>query len=401
MLQKSFFTSILIVLTAIVLVNLYSCKKQETIIPKPSTIATQRLVNTAIPLDTSATVYIGNQDSMYAINATTGKSRWVVPCKVGTTPTIEDGIVYVGSWDHNLYALDAATGALKWKYPTDDNVITTPIVYNNFVYIGSLDGNMHALDATTGAPKWKYSIGFAPIDPTRVFGTLFIGSLHGDVAAINAFTGKQVWRIKTKEVSENPTFDFATNNVYINSNDGILYAFNALSSFINARITINPYGGSSPTINNGVVYVVSGGPFTLSKIYAIDIATNTITWVYTSKEAYIRGSPIVYNNLLYIGDNDVSGWSNGHLIGIDIHAGTKKWSSVSKMRFDYASPTICNGVIYVLGDDEMYNSYLLAIDAVSGVDKWRYPIKDYSGSNPCVVTADGTVYHPGVSGDQP
>ena len=59
-----------------------------------------------------------------------------------------NGVVYLGSDDSNVYALNASTGALLWKYTTGDHVDSSPAVANGVVYIGSTDGNVYAFGLT-------------------------------------------------------------------------------------------------------------------------------------------------------------------------------------------------------------------------------------------------------------
>jgi glucose dehydrogenase len=56
-------------------------------------------------------------------------------------------MVYIGSSDANLYALNATTGALVWSYPTNQFVYSSPAVADGVVYVGSGDHNVYALDA--------------------------------------------------------------------------------------------------------------------------------------------------------------------------------------------------------------------------------------------------------------
>ncbi len=56
-----------------------------------------------------------------------------------------NGVVYVGSNDDNVYALNAGTGALLWKYTTRGQIdFSSPSVANGVVYVASLDGNVYA-----------------------------------------------------------------------------------------------------------------------------------------------------------------------------------------------------------------------------------------------------------------
>ena len=76
-----------------------------------------------------------------------------------SSPATPNGIVYIGSGDHNVYALNVDTGAKIWSYTTGSIVWSSPAVANGVVYVGSLDHNVYALDARTGAKIWSYTTG--------------------------------------------------------------------------------------------------------------------------------------------------------------------------------------------------------------------------------------------------
>src|SRR5437868_553126 len=65
-------------------------------------------------------------------------------------------IVYIGSKDHNLYALHARTGEKLWNYTTGGAIYSTPTVVDDVVYFGSVDAKLYALEARTGAFLWSY-----------------------------------------------------------------------------------------------------------------------------------------------------------------------------------------------------------------------------------------------------
>ena len=58
-----------------------------------------------------------------------------------STPAVSGGTVYFGSSDHNLYALDGASGALRWKFATKGRITSSPAVTGGRVYFGSYDSN--------------------------------------------------------------------------------------------------------------------------------------------------------------------------------------------------------------------------------------------------------------------
>jgi len=88
---------------------------------------------------------------------------------------VANGVVYVGSADHDVYALNAGTGALLWKYTTGWTVSSSPAVANGVVYVGSLDGNVYALKAGTGALMWKHTGGDSS-SPAVANGVVYVGS---------------------------------------------------------------------------------------------------------------------------------------------------------------------------------------------------------------------------------
>jgi hypothetical protein len=47
--------------------------------------------------------------------------------------------------------------AIKWKFHTGGRVVSSPAVVNGVVYVGSTDGNFYALDAASGTVRWKFA----------------------------------------------------------------------------------------------------------------------------------------------------------------------------------------------------------------------------------------------------
>ena len=80
---------------------------------------------------------------------------------VHSSPAVANGVVYIGSDDFNVYALNAKTGAKLWSYATGGAVQSSPAVSNGVVYVGSNDYNVYALNAKTGAKLWSYTTGGA------------------------------------------------------------------------------------------------------------------------------------------------------------------------------------------------------------------------------------------------
>jgi outer membrane protein assembly factor BamB len=100
-------------------------------------------------------VYVGNlANQLCAIGAKDGHEQWCFdaghPLNDISLPAVVNGTAYAGSTDGNVYALDAATGGLRWGYATKNGYVDGPAVVDGVVYAPSWDNNLYALDSATG-----------------------------------------------------------------------------------------------------------------------------------------------------------------------------------------------------------------------------------------------------------
>src|SRR5208283_5840006 len=106
-------------------------------------------------------VYVGSGDNkVYALDASNGKVIWnyTTGGEVASSPAVADGIVYVGSYDGKVYALNAMTGAFIWSYATGEMVVSSPAIANNIVYVGSYNHMLYAFGSLSS--KQTYSLLF-------------------------------------------------------------------------------------------------------------------------------------------------------------------------------------------------------------------------------------------------
>jgi eukaryotic-like serine/threonine-protein kinase len=198
------------------------------------------------PAISQGVVYIGSYDgSLYAIALGSGKLVWRYDTKgrslnaaafgfdrksILSSPSVSDGTVYIGSRDAHLYAIDAASGTLKWfsDYEKNDNMtwaISTPAVRAGIVYMATADGGfVHALRAADGSELWRFAM------PDRVWSSpsianskLYITNQSGELYAVDATTGKEGWHYQTRaSIQSSPAI--ADGIAYFGSNDGAVYA---------------------------------------------------------------------------------------------------------------------------------------------------------------------------------
>jgi outer membrane protein assembly factor BamB len=145
---------------------------------------------------------------------------------VSSSPALANDAVYIGSPDHNLYALDATTGKILWQYETGDAIgFSSPAVANGIVYIGSDDKSLHAVDAATGKGLWKYtSGGKIKSSPTVYNGAVYVGSYDSNLYALDATTGKVLQAYQTDgQIFASPRI--VDGVLYFGSYDNYIYAF--------------------------------------------------------------------------------------------------------------------------------------------------------------------------------
>ncbi|MCD6063939.1 MAG: repeat protein, partial [Flavipsychrobacter sp.] len=87
------------------------------------------------------------------------KERWIYTSadRIVSSPVADQNIVYFGSYDFHVYALNVIDGTEKWKYKTNALIKSSPLMYNGIAYFGSHDKNMYAFDST-GVLHWKHNI---------------------------------------------------------------------------------------------------------------------------------------------------------------------------------------------------------------------------------------------------
>ena len=292
--------------------------------------------------------FVSSAGSLAALDAATGKVKWVMPMEYErkfeaknlhgypsaaqtmpdawdmftSSPAIANDKVFFGSGDGNVYAADAHTGVLQWKFATKDVVHASPAVVGGTVYIGSWDSYLYAIDAETGQQKWAFKtredpaihnqVGFQS-SPAVVDGVVYVGCRDAHVYAIDAVTGREKW-------------DYPTSKSWVIG---------------------------TPAVRDGVAYV---GTSDSSRFMALDAKTGRLRFNFDAK-SYMFSSPALAGDLVYVGDH------NGRLYAINIKTGKLAWEfqtdAAKKDPFKIlnADGTLNQEVLYapVFGDfEDMY-----------------------------------------------
>jgi outer membrane protein assembly factor BamB len=78
---------------------------------------------------------------------------------VYASPAVWHGLVLVGSYDHDFYAVAAGTGALRWSFRAGAPISGAASVVDGFVYFASFEHRTYALAASTGRLRKQWDDG--------------------------------------------------------------------------------------------------------------------------------------------------------------------------------------------------------------------------------------------------
>ena len=315
------------------------------------------------------------------------KPLWVFQCEdeIRGAPLYHDGAIYIGSYDNNLYSLNAADGKLNWKYATDGGVVTRPAAFEGDIFIGSEDQRLHVISSRTGKVNWTYyTEGKVHSSPRIAEGHVFFGSDDQHIHAVNLLSGRAAWRFETAAPvrstpyvahetvfagCENGDFycvDFrgemkwhykakmavtsspceADGVVYFSSVDSSFYALDARAGWVIWRFRMGKGSIASPSTTEGLVFIGSAD----GNIFAIDAHTSKEVWRFKT-EHQVSSSPVVYKDALYCGSAD------GNIYCLEARTGRLRWKFATKGPIT-GSPLVYDDIVYIGSTDHFLYSFL-------------------------------------------
>jgi len=301
--------------------------------------------------------------------------------RVLTAPVVVDGVVYAGSDDGSLYALNADSGKLLWSFATGDEIHSIPAVVDGSIYVGSNDNHLYALDAFTGDELWRYDTGdWVQRAPAVGGGMVYFparGAVDRTVHAVDAATGELVWAAEHPyPIDHDVAPAFHLGRVYAQGAEyGAFYALDARSGSVAWQAEVEGYVESVPTALDGVVYLT-----VINQAYAFDEATGELLWSVNTEEFPARDYPaLVVDGIYYLAPSD-------YIYALDAATGEEIWSYDEAYEISSAL-VVADGVLY--GASELAE-YLFALDARTGEVRWTLPTEDFRSHFLKVV--DGVLY---------
>jgi outer membrane protein assembly factor BamB len=261
------------------------------------------------------------------------------------------------------------------------NLWSSAALHSGRVYFGSYDGNVYCLDAETGKEVWRFSgadwVGSSPALAPKL-GLLFIGlefaveGRRGSIAALRMDDGVKVWEHMTRRYTHaSPAYWDERELVACGSNDNEMFLFDAASGRMRWRFETSGGDGEKGSIRHAPAFDTKRAHLITGcadgRVYIVDVETGTEVWsVKTGNTVYTV--PLVMDDKAYIGSTD----KYLYVLDLERRAVKSRIFAASKV---YGPPRLlggriyfgaCNGMIYEIDPvtDEVTGTHQLP-DAVT------------------------------------
>ncbi len=270
--------------------------------------------------------------------------------------TVSEEVVFVGSREDELLALDRANGALLWSFPEEgqedslEGIYASPAVTDDLVLVGGYNGILYALDPSTRQKVWEFQTD---------------DSIVGSPALVYE---------EIREITPTPTASFG-------------------STLAGGTPTPTPSGSSPPeqdAVNSRLELIIVGSSD--GNLYAMD--TNGVEqWRFETGNK-IWSMPVVYEDVVYFGSLDHNVYAVSLKDTGSLRAGDEMW------RFETdgavaATPLVMNGRVYIGSFDRKFYS----LDAFSGQEAWAEPFEAENWFWSKAVSDGATIYVASLDGN--
>lgn len=222
-------------------------------------------------------VYFGTEDGyVYALEEATGSVKWKVGVKgeVISAPAVDAGVVLVNTTSGHLIALDPESGEQKWVTESDVPPLTlrgvsAPAAESGGALVGTPSGKLQVSILETGMVAWETQIAspsgatelerIVDIDvkPLVFGGNVFVVSYNGTLSAVELRTGQVIW---TREYGSYRNISIDGNRLFVVDTKSNLYAIDRRSGVeLWSNVALRDRNITSATPHAG--YVVVGDKY--------------------------------------------------------------------------------------------------------------------------------------------
>jgi serine/threonine protein kinase len=247
-----------------------------------------------------------------------------------------------------------------WTFTTGNEILANPGVGNGVVYVGSKDNYLYAVNAATGKQIWKSQQGWVTAAPEVVNGMVCVATTEGEFSAIRAATGEVAWQQQTgAPAAFKPNWAVDGGTVILLSATQSLNVYDAVTGSQSSTTFGSPgqFDGGAIGAANGVLYAVQES----GSLFAVRIASGTTVWDRSVPSNGFFTSLVIGDGAVYITDD------NGMLYSLNAANGNSNWSYQAGGS-QISTPVTAAGMVYVTDD----TGTLHAITATSGKRVWTH-----------------------------
>lgn len=274
----------------------------------------------------------------------------------------------------------ANADSTTWTFKTEGGIASSPVCLGDVVYFGSKDGNIYAVDINTKQELWRYNAGSPILSQVAIKDNSLYFGCNEIYYAVDIRSGEEIWKYDTqaedryKRRKDQWDYHDASpvlneNIVYFGSGLGCVYGFDVSTGDIVWEFETENQAAvrSTPLISEGVIYFGDWN----GKYYAVDIKSKQVNWVNNYFQGF-QNSVAIDGNTLILGGRDTK------IHAVDIVTGEEKWVFRDPIgSWISGDPTILNGIAYFptsdarltyafnVADGTLVNSYKVYMNSFS------------------------------------
>jgi outer membrane protein assembly factor BamB len=268
---------------------------------------------------------------------------------------------------------------VAWTFQATAPIATSPIVVGPNAIVVASDGIVHALDLGTGAERWNTALG-APIGsatPAVIDGRIVIGDRHGVLHVVDAATGAPVLT-KALDGPIGGSVVVVGDRIFAATEHGTAYAVDPVT--LEIRWQKKLAGGVAKSLAASADTLLLG--VTGGILQAVALDDGALRWQATLATDGAIGTPSVVDGLVFAATGlDGEDPAAKGLVALDATTGVVRWRYGSPQQDQVYTPAVATGRAYVIGED----STVVALDAASGTSVWSITMKQPLEALPAIV----------------
>jgi len=323
---------------------------------------------------------------------------------VFSTPTVAGDLLFIGSCAGTFYAINKATGQVRWSYDIrkDGKQVSfhgDPLVTDDLILIGTDHncvpdgiGHVYAFERGSGKVRWKYRSSSVPTDIVRLGSDVYFGSFQDRWSSVNLHTGGLNWSYSTDTPNADCAFVrspvAAENRLFFTGLDEAVYSLDGASGHVRWKRKLSAAPSTSLVFRDKTLYVGTID----RRIYRLNAETGA-TVAELATEAPPVGRPAFAADLLYM-FLESRPERVGYITSVDSKLAGVRWRQKSSPEWASERPHMWKGLV-IAGN---CRGEVAAFRASDGEPQWKLNVKGCvrsvgsSGDMLFVGVQEGTVY---------